>query len=65
MQVTMSLASLVGKTSEFNEEYLRRSLRTILAYAEEDLDMQPSLFPGQVKHFVAFNSFALICTFYI
>ncbi|KAK9408182.1 dedicator of cytokinesis protein 8 [Crotalus adamanteus] len=49
MQVTMSLASLVGKTSEFNEEYLRRSLRTILAYAEEDLDMQPSLFPGQVE----------------
>uniref|UniRef100_A0A8C5RMV5 DOCKER domain-containing protein n=1 Tax=Laticauda laticaudata TaxID=8630 RepID=A0A8C5RMV5_LATLA len=49
MQVTMSLASLVGKTSEFNEEYLRRSLRTILAYAEEDLEMQSTLFPGQVE----------------
>ncbi|CAM2114532.1 unnamed protein product [Caretta caretta] len=49
MQVTMSLASLVGKSSDFNEEYLRRSLRTILAYAEEDMDMQPTLFPGQVK----------------
>uniref|UniRef100_A0A8D0GMJ9 Dedicator of cytokinesis 8 n=1 Tax=Sphenodon punctatus TaxID=8508 RepID=A0A8D0GMJ9_SPHPU len=49
MQVTMSLASLVGKSSDFNEEYLRRSLRTILAYAEEDVDMQPTLFPNQVE----------------
>nr|XP_006137919.1 dedicator of cytokinesis protein 8 isoform X1 [Pelodiscus sinensis] len=49
MQVTMSLASLVGKSSDFNEEYLRRSLRTILAYAEEDVDMQPTQFPIQVK----------------
>ncbi|CAI5786814.1 of cytokinesis 8 isoform X1 [Podarcis lilfordi] len=49
MQVTMSLASLVGKASDFNEEYLRKSLRTILAYAEEDVDMQPTLFPGQVE----------------
>ncbi|XP_028910927.1 dedicator of cytokinesis protein 8 isoform X3 [Ornithorhynchus anatinus] len=49
MQVTMSLASLVGKTSDFNEEYLRRSLRTILAYAEEDVDMQPTPFPVQVE----------------
>ncbi|XP_062985366.1 dedicator of cytokinesis protein 8 [Elgaria multicarinata webbii] len=48
MQVTMSLASLVGKASDFNEEYLRKSLRTILAYAEEDVDMQPTLFPAQV-----------------
>ncbi|XP_034956196.2 dedicator of cytokinesis protein 8 isoform X3 [Zootoca vivipara] len=49
MQVTMSLASLVGKASDFNEEYLRKSLRTILAYAEEDVDVQPTLFPGQVE----------------
>ncbi|XP_008101523.2 dedicator of cytokinesis protein 8 isoform X1 [Anolis carolinensis] len=49
MQVTMSLASLVGKASDFNEEYLRKSLRTILAYAEEDTDMQPTLFPAQVE----------------
>uniref|UniRef100_A0A7N8XLU8 Dedicator of cytokinesis 8 n=1 Tax=Mastacembelus armatus TaxID=205130 RepID=A0A7N8XLU8_9TELE len=40
MQVTMSLASLVGKSSDFQEEYLRCSLRTILAYAEEDTEMQ-------------------------
>ncbi|XP_061484809.1 dedicator of cytokinesis protein 8 isoform X2 [Rhineura floridana] len=49
MQVTMSLASLVGKASDFNEEYLRKSLRTILAYAQEDVDMQPTLFPAQVN----------------
>nr|XP_033780870.1 dedicator of cytokinesis protein 8 isoform X2 [Geotrypetes seraphini] len=48
MQVTMSLASLVGKSPDFNEEYLRRSLRTILAYGEEDVDMQPTLFPAQI-----------------
>ncbi|NXD05348.1 DOCK8 protein, partial [Certhia familiaris] len=49
MQVTMSLASLVGKSPEFNEEFLRRSLRTILAYAEEDKDMQETPFPIQVE----------------
>ncbi|XP_069555622.1 dedicator of cytokinesis protein 8 isoform X2 [Brachyistius frenatus] len=49
MQVTMSLASLVGKSSDFQEEYLRRSLRTILAYAEEDTEMQNTQLPSQVK----------------
>ncbi|XP_041642776.1 dedicator of cytokinesis protein 8 isoform X2 [Cheilinus undulatus] len=48
MQVTMSLASLVGKSSDFQEEYLRRSLRTILAYAEEDSEMQSSQLRSQV-----------------
>lgn len=48
MQVTMSLASLVGKAPDFNEVHLRRSLRTILAYSEEDLDMQATPFPTQV-----------------
>ncbi|XP_033475104.1 dedicator of cytokinesis protein 8 isoform X1 [Epinephelus lanceolatus] len=48
MQVTMSLASLVGKSSDFQEEYLRRSLRTILAYAEEDNEMQNTQLPSQV-----------------
>ncbi|XP_034548107.1 dedicator of cytokinesis protein 8 isoform X1 [Notolabrus celidotus] len=48
MQVTMSLASLVGKSSDFQEEYLRRSLRTILAYAEEDTEMQSTQLPSQV-----------------
>ncbi|XP_030878328.1 dedicator of cytokinesis protein 8-like, partial [Leptonychotes weddellii] len=47
MQVIMSLASLVGKAPDFNEEYLRRSLRTILAYAEEDTAMQATPFPTQ------------------
>lgn len=36
MQVTMSLSSLVGTSQNFNEEFLRRSLKTILTYAEED-----------------------------
>uniref|UniRef100_A0A8C4F3N2 Dedicator of cytokinesis 8 n=1 Tax=Dicentrarchus labrax TaxID=13489 RepID=A0A8C4F3N2_DICLA len=49
MQVTMSLASLVGKSSDFQEEYLRRSLRTILAYAEEDTEMQNTQLPSQVE----------------
>ncbi|XP_077200985.1 dedicator of cytokinesis protein 8 isoform X3 [Paroedura picta] len=53
MQVTMSLASLVGKASDFSEEYLRKSLRTILAYAEEDADMQPTLFPAQVEELLS------------
>ncbi|XP_063752752.1 LOW QUALITY PROTEIN: dedicator of cytokinesis protein 8 [Eleginops maclovinus] len=48
MQVTMSLASLVGKSSDFQEEHLRSSLRTILAYAEEDTEMQNTQLPSQV-----------------
>nr|XP_046243653.1 dedicator of cytokinesis protein 8 isoform X2 [Scatophagus argus] len=48
MQVTMSLASLVGKSSDFQDEYLRRSLRTILAYAEEDAEMQNTQLSSQV-----------------
>ncbi|KAM3868150.1 dedicator of cytokinesis protein 8 [Diretmus argenteus] len=48
MQVTMSLASLVGKSSDFHEEYLRHSLRTILAYAEEDTEMKNTQLPSQV-----------------
>lgn len=48
MQVTMSLASLVGKSSDFQEEHLRRSLRTILAYAEEDTETQNTQLPSQV-----------------
>lgn len=51
MQVTMSLASLVGKSSDVHEEYLRRSFRTILAYAEEDTEMQSTQLPSQVKYF--------------
>ncbi|XP_031440380.1 dedicator of cytokinesis protein 8 isoform X2 [Clupea harengus] len=48
MQVTMSLASLVGKSSDVQEEYLRRSFRTVLAYAEEDTEMQATQLPSQV-----------------
>jgi dedicator of cytokinesis protein 6/7/8 len=49
MQVTMSLSSLVGTDQSFNEESLRRSLKTVLVYAEEDNEMQDTSFPEQVS----------------
>ncbi|TKS74253.1 Dedicator of cytokinesis protein 7 [Collichthys lucidus] len=52
MQVTMSLSSLVGTSQNFNEEFLRRSLKTILTYAEEDLELRESTFPDQVQDLV-------------
>ncbi|XP_067927943.1 dedicator of cytokinesis protein 7-like [Watersipora subatra] len=52
MQVTMSLSHLVGQTQFFNEEFLRSSLKTILIYAEKDLDLQDTTFPDQVKELV-------------
>ena len=48
MQVTMSLSSLVGTSQSFNEEALRRSLKTILVYAEQDAELQDTTFPEQV-----------------
>ncbi|XP_068130411.1 dedicator of cytokinesis protein 6 isoform X6 [Hyperolius riggenbachi] len=52
MQVTMSLSSLVGTSQKFNEEYLRRSLKTILTYSEEDLELRETTFPEQVQDLV-------------
>ncbi|XP_036409300.1 dedicator of cytokinesis protein 7-like [Megalops cyprinoides] len=52
MQVTMSLSSLVGMSQNFNEEHLRRSLKTILTYAEEDLELRDTPFPDQVQDLV-------------
>ncbi|XP_021924154.1 dedicator of cytokinesis protein 6 isoform X3 [Zootermopsis nevadensis] len=52
MQVTMSLSSLVGTSSTFSEESLRRSLKTILVYAEKDAELQDTTFPEQVKDLV-------------
>ncbi|XP_046985251.1 dedicator of cytokinesis protein 7 [Schistocerca americana] len=52
MQVTMSLSSLVGTSSSFSEESLRRSLKTILVYAEEDTELQETTFPEQVKDLI-------------
>jgi hypothetical protein len=49
MQVTMSLSSLVGQSQTFNEEYLRRSLKTILVYAEVDSEFQSTTFPDQAR----------------
>lgn len=48
MQVTMSLSSLVGTSQNFNEEHLRHSLKTILTYAEEDVELRETPFPEQV-----------------
>ena len=49
MQVTMSLSSLVGQNQSFNEEFLRKSLKTILTYAEADTELQETTFPDQVS----------------
>uniref|UniRef100_A0A3Q3R0N4 Dedicator of cytokinesis 6 n=1 Tax=Monopterus albus TaxID=43700 RepID=A0A3Q3R0N4_MONAL len=52
MQVTMSLSSLVGLSQNFNEEHLRRSLKTILTYAEEDMGLRDTPFREQVQDLV-------------
>lgn len=57
MQVTMSLSSLVGTSQNFNEEFLRRSLKTILTYAEEDLELRETTFPDQVRRHNAIQSY--------
>ena len=49
MQVTKSLSSLVGTSQNFNEDHLRHSLKTILTYAEDDLELRDSPFPEQVS----------------
>uniref|UniRef100_A0A1A9ZZZ9 Peptidase S1 domain-containing protein n=1 Tax=Glossina pallidipes TaxID=7398 RepID=A0A1A9ZZZ9_GLOPL len=53
MQVTMSLSSLVGISSAFSEQGLRRALKTIIVYAEFDTDLQDTSFPEQVQDFVS------------
>eukprot|EP00095_Tigriopus_kingsejongensis_P000113 snap_masked-scaffold265_size231475-processed-gene-1.10 protein:Tk00113 transcript:snap_masked-scaffold265_size231475-processed-gene-1.10-mRNA-1 annotation:"dedicator of cytokinesis protein 7-like isoform x2" len=52
MQVTMSLSKLVGTISNFNEDYLRKSLKTILVYAEQDHELSDTSFPEQVQDLV-------------
>ncbi|CAG0881186.1 unnamed protein product [Cyprideis torosa] len=52
MQVTMSLSSLVGTQKNFQEECLRRSLKTVLTYAEKDNELRDTTFPEQVKDLV-------------
>ena len=49
MQVTISLSSLVGTITDLNEDYLRRSLKTILTYADQDGELKGSSFPEQVR----------------
>ncbi|XP_077186092.1 dedicator of cytokinesis protein 6 isoform X3 [Paroedura picta] len=52
MQVTMSLSSLVGTAPQFSEDHLRRSLKTILSYTEEDLELRQTTFAEQVQDLV-------------
>ncbi|XP_044278226.1 dedicator of cytokinesis protein 6 [Varanus komodoensis] len=52
MQVTMSLSSLVGTSQNFNEDHLRRSLKTILTYAEEDPELRETTFAEQVQDLI-------------
>jgi len=59
MQVTMSLSSLVGTSRTFSEESLRRSLKTILVYAVDDVQLQDTTFPEQVKDLV-FNLYMIL-----
>lgn len=57
----MSLSWLIGQsTSQFNEIFLRKSLRTILTYADGDTDLQESAFPSQVKD-LATNLYMILC----
>lgn len=67
MQITVALSSLIGGASSttesrkdvlcFNEEYLRRVLKTILLYAERDsAELQNTTFPDQVKLNIKLNS---------
>ncbi|CRL07174.1 CLUMA_CG020162, isoform A [Clunio marinus] len=53
MLITISLSSLVGGTNfdaTFSEASLRRSLKTVLVYAEEEnQELQETTFPEQVK----------------
>lgn len=56
----MSLSSLVGTSQNFNEEHLRRSLKTILTYAEEDLELRETPFPDQVTPLVNIHDIHLV-----
>lgn len=47
----MSLSSLVGSDC-FNEDYLRRSLKTIITYAQSDQHLKSTPFPEQVRELV-------------
>lgn len=49
VQVTVALSSIVAGTSSFNEHHLRRSLKTLISYAENDNDMEDTSFPDQVR----------------
>lgn len=49
MQVTTSLSALVGRGRSLSEGALRRALKTVLVYAERDVELAETSFPEQVK----------------
>ncbi|KAK0179557.1 hypothetical protein PV327_005299 [Microctonus hyperodae] len=49
MQVTTSLSALVGRGRAPSEGALRRALKTVLVYAENDTELADTSFPEQVK----------------
>ncbi|XP_065674534.1 dedicator of cytokinesis protein 7 isoform X2 [Hydra vulgaris] len=52
MQVTMSLSTLVGSAESFRETFLRKSLKTIITYAQSDQQLKATPFPEQVRELV-------------
>ncbi|XP_028405418.1 dedicator of cytokinesis protein 7-like [Dendronephthya gigantea] len=52
MQVTLSLSSLVGTPQYVNGDHLKRSLKTVITYAETDHELKNTNFPEQVRELV-------------
>lgn len=59
MQVTMALSSLVAQRTSpggaASEEWLRRALRTLLSYAEKDVELYGTSFTEQVGFWFFFD----------
>lgn len=52
IQVTMSLSHLVGTSRTFNERLIRRALKSILLYANDDGTVKETQFPSQVYELI-------------
>jgi hypothetical protein len=67
--VTVALSSIVGGVQQgilgqqmFNPEYLRRSLKTLITYANTDQSMAGTVFPEQVSGLAANLNMILVDT---
>ncbi|CAI8007936.1 Dedicator of cytokinesis protein 7 [Geodia barretti] len=49
VQATVALSTIVAGSTTFNEHHLRRSLKTIMLYGDNDRGMEDSSFPEQVR----------------